>query len=297
MSKEKQSNIEEYHLNKHQPGQDQFRIYDLNTYLGKNSENTTRPHIHSYYQIIWFYSGVGSHYVDFVKHDVTDQMIFCIARNQVHCFDHHPGYEGVLLHFNETFLAQSDETDFFLKCNLFSSPYQQPGCKIDAATVQKLNTIIQQIKAELEENNEFGRDEIIRAYLKSFLILVQRTKQLSGGQQFASFAADDKRMQLVRFFNLVEQHYKKGLAVNEYARLLHISARTLSDLTSQLINKTPSQMIQERIILEAQRLLTHSSLNINQIGYRMGFDDPSYFVKYFKKHTKMSPSDFRKAIA
>jgi AraC-like DNA-binding protein len=66
---------------------------------------------------------------------------------------------------------------------------------------------------------------------------------------------------------------------------------------NQLLNKTPSQMIQERIILEAQRLLVHSELNVNQIGYRLGFDDPSYFLKYFKKHTKMSPSDFRKAIS
>jgi AraC-like DNA-binding protein len=56
-------------------------------------------------------------------------------------------------------------------------------------------------------------------------------------------------------------------------------------------------MIQERIILEIQRLLLHSDLNINQIGYRLGFDDPSYFVKYFKKHTKISPSEFRKVIS
>lgn len=56
-------------------------------------------------------------------------------------------------------------------------------------------------------------------------------------------------------------------------------------------------MIQERIILEAKRLLLHSELNVNQIGYRLGFDDPSYFVKYFKKYTHQSPSEFRKSIS
>lgn len=156
---------------------------------------------------------------------------------------------------------------------------------------------IQQLKGELAESNPFGRNEIIRAYLKSVLILVQRSKNAYNIQQPDSFTADDKRIQLVKFFNLVEEHYKEGLTINEYARKLNISTRTLSDLTNQQVNKTPSQMIQERIILEAQRLLVHSNLNINQIGFRMGFDDPSYFVKYFKKHTKMSPSDFRKTIA
>lgn len=56
-------------------------------------------------------------------------------------------------------------------------------------------------------------------------------------------------------------------------------------------------MIQERIVLEAKRLLLHSEQNINQIGYTLGFEDPSYFVKYFKKHTKISPSAFKKSIS
>lgn len=240
---------------------------------------------------------MGKHYVDFISHEVNDQMIFFIAKNQVHYFDKNIEYEGFLLHFNETFLGQDDETDFFLKCNLFNNPYQQPYCRVDTSTISKLDINIQQLKGELAESNPFGRNEIIRAYLKSVLILVQRSKNAYNIQQPDSFTADDKRIQLVKFFNLVEEHYKEGLTINEYARKLNISTRTLSDLTNQQVNKTPSQMIQERIILEAQRLLVHSNLNINQIGFRMGFDDPSYFVKYFKKHTKMSPSDFRKTIA
>lgn len=101
----------------------------------------------------------------------------------------------------------------------------------------------------------------------------------------------------MKFINLIDENYKKGYSVAEYARLLHISSRSLSDLTQQQINKTPSQMIQERIILEAQRLLLYSNLNINQVGYRLGFDDASYFVKYFKKYTGVSPSEFKKSVS
>ncbi|WP_200814401.1 AraC family transcriptional regulator [Parabacteroides sp. Marseille-P3160] len=117
----------------------------------------------------------------------------------------------------------------------------------------------------------------------------------NGEQSF--FQINEKRTQLIRFINLIDENYQKGLTITEYAQLLHISTRTLSDLTNQLLGKSPSLMIQERIILEAQRMLLYSELNVNQIEYRLGFDDPSYFVKYFKKHTKVSPSEFRKSIS
>ena len=111
------------------------------------------------------------------------------------------------------------------------------------------------------------------------------------------FFADEKRLNLTRFVNLVEENYTQGLTVNEYAQRLTLSPRTLANLTNELLGKSPSLLIQERIILEAQRLLLHSSLHINQIAFRLGFEDASYFVKYFKKHLRLSPTDFRKATA
>ena len=161
-----------------------------------------------------------------------------------------------------------------------------------------LNEYLKQIERELACENNFGKEELLRAYLKSFLIQIQRRRNEfeKNGEQ-SSFQINEKRTQLIRFINLIDENYQKGLTITEYAHLLHISTRTLSDLTNQLLGKSPSLMIQERIILEAQRMLLYSELNVNQIGYRLGFDDPSYFVKYFKKHTKVSPSEFRRSIS
>jgi AraC-like DNA-binding protein len=291
--------INEYHLNRNQPDKPQFAIHDLNDYLKKNKGNTTRPHIHSFYQIIWFKSGEGRHFVDFKAYEVFKNTVFFIAKSQVHYFDHHTHYKGVLIHFNETFLVQSDnETDFFLKYNIFSSPYQQPFCGIDKSMDRILDEYTRQIKRELAHEDTFGREELLRAYLKLFLIQIQRKKNESEQSEGSAHSApDEKRMQLAKFISLVDEHYNQGLTVAEYANLLYISPRTLSDITRQALNKTPSLMIQERIILEAQRLLLHSNLNVNQIGYRLGFDDPSYFIKYFKKHTQVSPSAFRKSVS
>ena len=195
-------------------------------------------------------------------------------------------------------MQKDTELDFLLKCNLFNNPYQQPSCCVGSGIEDILDQYIRQIMTELQSRDTFGQEELLRVYLKAFLIQVQRRKNEFDQNNRQSYTVvDEKRLQLMEFVNLVNENYNKGCTVSEYARKMHVSTRTLSDLTSQQLNKTPSQMIQERIILEAQRLLLHSNLNVGQVGYRLGFDDPSYFVKYFKKHTNTSPSDFRKSIA
>ncbi|WP_310993985.1 helix-turn-helix domain-containing protein [Aequorivita marina] len=277
----------------------QLAIHDLNEFISKHEGHTTKPHIHSYFQIIWFKQGNGKHFIDFEAHDVIDNTILFVAKNQVHYFDHNTDYQGVLLHFNENFIVQNDnEIDFFLKSNLFNNPYLQPLCALKKPTANIFDEYITQIKREFSNPDEFGKEELLKSYLKAFLIQIQRVKQAcEQTEENTAVVFDEKKIQLVKFINLIDENYIKGFTVSEYAKLLSISSRTLSDLTNQQLNKTPSQMIKERIVLEAQRLLLYSDLNVNQIGYRLGFDDPSYFVKYFKKHTKQSPSEFRKSVS
>lgn len=297
MRKEKKD-INEYHLNQNQPVKSQFAVHNLNEYVNAHKGKTTIPHIHSYYQIIWFKRGLGCHFVDFKEYEVIDNAMFFIDKNQVHYFDDNTDYHGVLIHFNESFIVQKDsEIDFFLKYNLFNSPYQQPSCCVNFDNNKILDEYVALMMKEILNNQEFGKEELLKTYLKAFLIQVQRRKNMLEDQSdIKSVLANDKRVQLMRFVNLIDKNYNKGLSIAEYGKLMNISPRTLSDLVSFSLNKTPSQMIQERIIIEAQRLLLHSDLNVNQIGYRLGFDDPSYFVRYFKKHALASPAEFRKSI-
>lgn len=299
MTTKKDNVINEYHLNRHRPDKPQFAIHDLNSYVKAHRADTAKPHIHSFYQVIWFKRGIGTHFVDFKGYKAGKNVIFFITKNQVHYFDDNTRYEGVLIHFNDAFLMQKERgTDFFLKCNLFNNPYQQPFCCIGEDMSSVLDGYILQIKKELEHNDVFGKEALLRNCLESFLIQVQREKnELHRDHNDTPFALDEKREQLIKFIKLIDENYNKGLTVREYARLLFVSSRTLSDLTRRLLNKTPSQMIQDRIILEAQRLLLYSNLNVNQVGYRLGFDDPSYFVKYFRKHTGISPTEFRKFVS
>ena len=290
--------LAEYHLHRHEPGKLPFAIYDLNEYLQRNLGEASKPHIHSFYQLIWFRSGSGRHFVDFKAYAVAPHTLFFIEKNQVHYFDENAGYQGVLIHFNERFLnRQDDEMDFWATCDLFHNGYRPPLCNITRPFEAVLEDHIRQINNEWPHTGAFGNAELQSLYLKALLIQVQRERNKQEQQAgTVPFAIDEKRALLLQFAGLLNEHYHKGLRITDYARLMHISTRTLSELTGQLLAKTPSLMLQERRILEAQRLLLHSRLNINQVGYRLGFEDPSYFVKYFKKHTRTSPSAFRRSV-
>lgn len=298
MSRKVAEKIAEYHLNLHQPRKLQFALHELGAYLREHGDNASKPHIHSFYQVIWFKKGRGKHFVDFKEYDVADNAIFFIAKNQVHYFDHRSDYSGILIHFNEAFLVRENtETELFLKFNLFNNPYQQPFCCVGSGINGVLDEYVRMMKEELSAAGAFAQEELLRSYLKAFLIQVQRRKSGFEASARPGMQVDEKRMQLLRFVNLVEENYKKGFTVADFAKMTHISTRTLSDLTMQLTGKSPSAIIRERIVLEAQRMLLHSGNNISQIAFRLGFDDPSYFVKYFKKHTRLSPSEFRKSIS
>jgi AraC-like DNA-binding protein len=104
----------------------------------------------------------------------------------------------------------------------------------------------------------------------------------------------DERFHIVRKFNLlVELHFKAEHSVSFYADLLFKSPKTLSNLFAIFNQKTPSQIIQERITVEAKRLLCYTDKSVKHITFELGFEDVSYFSSFFKKNTGLSPSDFR----
>ena len=99
--------------------------------------------------------------------------------------------------------------------------------------------------------------------------------------------------QLRRFEQLLDAHFQTHKSVRAYAGLLHLTANHLNVLCRQRLGKTASQLIHERVVTEARRLLRHSALPVGEVGYALGFDDPSYFGRYFRKYAGQSPEAFR----
>lgn len=287
--KDNSTKIAQYHLHKASPKKLQFEVYDLKDYRVKNVEKAANPHSHSYYQIIWFFNKGGTHTVDFKTYDINENTILFISKDQIHYFDDNLDVPGWLIHFNESFFMHTD-VDIFLKYNIFKAQ-QSPCYAMDFEAIETAKNHMALILNELDKRSRFGFEDIVRFLLKCLLINLERAhlKDLNEKLEFTS----PYELQFFKFKELIEENYKNGFSVSDYANLLHISSKTLTTITKNIANKPPSQIISERIILEAKRLLKFTSLQIGEVAYRVGFDDPSYFIKYFKRHVLESPSRYR----
>jgi AraC-like DNA-binding protein len=133
--------------------------------------------------------------------------------------------------------------------------------------------------------------EMLRSLLKRLLIISTRLLK----EDLHDPAMDTTKLDLVRSYHLlVEQHFKVYHQVQDYAKLLYKSPKTLSNLFAKHIGKSPLQIINERIILEAKRLLTYSTKSADEIAHELGYSDAAHFSRFFKKQTESSPSAFRK---
>lgn len=290
----KEKQIEKYHYQKDKPTERQFDIYDLSEYYQKNSGHSSRPHTHSFYQIILFKSNKGKHFIDFQDYSIKENRLFFIAKNQVHYFENRSDYKGYLLHFNESFIL-SNETDFnfFLTYKIFNNS-EEPFFQIPNVLENQIINYFTQIKIESDNKTEFGNKSILSNLLKSMLLTIEREKRKS---RRINNPQINQNSTFLKFRDLLENNFNKNWSVTDFANELSISSKTLNSITKSEMGKTVSQVIIDRIILESKRKLTHSNAYINQIAYDLGFKDPYYFVKYFKKHVKCSPSEFRKSLS
>ena len=151
------------------------------------------------------------------------------------------------------------------------------------------------IEKELTQRNSFGFEEIIRFLLKAFLINLERIHKNNPDDKFE--INNLYELQFLKFKELVEENYKNGLSVKQYAEALNISTKTLGTITKSAVNKSPLKLISERMVLEAKRLLKFTTYQIGEVAYKIGFDDASYFVKFFKRNVGNSPKDYRKNSA
>jgi AraC-like DNA-binding protein len=156
----------------------------------------------------------------------------------------------------------------------------------------------QQQKFELLANMFVGemntadliQHEMLLVLLKRLIVSVTR---LARDSSFSEPVSEEK-FNLFRKFNLlVEAHFRSEHSVSYYAQRLNKSPKTLSNLFALYHDKTPSQVIQERILIEAKRLLSYTDKSAKQITFDLGFEDSAYFSAYFKKHTNLSPLEFR----
>ena len=197
-----------------------------------------------------------------------------------------------VLRFNRPFycINHNNEDD----CNgiLFFGASQVPIVNLPEQQIEKFDTIWKQLNDEMQLIDDLQMD-MIRHIIKQLVISCTRLYK----NQMQIMDMEKCRLDIVREFNfLVEMHYKTKHSVMEYAGMLNKAPKTLSNLFLQYNQTAPLQIIQERILLEAQRLLLYSDRTIKDITYELGFEDIQTFSRFFKNKKGVSPTDFRQKI-
>jgi len=203
----------------------------------------------------------------------------------------HPGTAPLTwLSFNRAFYCIHTH-DAEVSCNglLFFGSNDKPLLRPDASQSEELAGILHDLSIEMDRNDRF-QEEVLRLLLKRFIINCTRLAR----RQFIPQEATEHSYDLIRRYNvLIEQHFKQYHRVQDYARLLHRAPKTLANIFARHRQKTPLQVIADRLLLEAQRYLLYTTLSVKEIGHELGFENASAFSRFFKLHTGMSCLQFK----
>lgn len=195
--------------------------------------------------------------------------------------------------FNREFYCISDH-DSEVSCNgiLFFGTQDIPIITISKDQLNKFNLLHDMFIEEFSTPDNIQGD-MLQMLLKRLIIMSTRLAK----EQLIVKSLGNDQIDTVRKFNfLVDMHYKTKRRVSDYADLLHKSPKTLSNLFSIYNQKSPQQIILDRIALEAKRLINFTDKQNQEIAYELGFNDPAHFSRFFKKMTHMTPSEYRENL-
>lgn len=269
-----------------------FFIDHMPDFLYTGDIDDGMPHVHTFYEILWFQEGTGTHFVDFQEYPVSPGSIFFLTPGQVHHFDGSNAYKGLAIKLCTDFMqSRGEDSDLFVKYDLFHTFDTAPYYVIDNGTAEQLQALVESMEEELKTGKGIGHVDMLRSLLKIFLIKVHRYGRKTGELRLDGLKPAHKLF--VQFRRMLEKDFTTKHTVQEYADVLNVSVRTLNKCVNECSGRSPLAFITDRIMLEAKRQVRYSHLMIKEIAYNLGYEDPSYFVKLFKRQTGMLPSVFR----
>ncbi len=272
----------------------EFELLDIDQLYSNCEELMTSAHRTDFYQILWFQKGRPLHLVDFHPVQVEPNTILFLNKSIVQRFDIKRNFEGKAILFTDEFFCRSDDdTKFLRRTVLFNDLFSIPLIDINEYD-QTFRVLFEQIALELNQLKDPYQVEILKSSLKNLLL---HSERIWRKQDFTEVQKSSELEYVMLFKDLLEKNFHMQKQVADYAGQLYITPKKLNKATSSVLGKSPKQMIDERIVLEAKRLLAHSNQNTKEIGFHLGFDEPTNFIKYFKKHQNQTPLEFRERFS
>lgn len=253
-------------------------VHGLQSYLERAGAAALRSHRHEFWQVIRF-EGSGTHHVDLQAHRYRAGSVLVLAEGAIHRFSDTMN-RGTMLHFPASFFGRSPQDArrlLRLRTLASAAPIVTPSGADGGRCAELVVWLIE------EQARQPHDAQVQHATLHSLMLLFMRN----------SPDASPEQSDYLRFLELVEEQYKERPSIADVARALQLSTKRLYATTAAARGLSPGKVIDHRLILEAKRRLVHSSEPVSSIAFSLGFTDPAYFARFFRKHTGQSPRSFR----
>ncbi|MCI0920565.1 helix-turn-helix domain-containing protein [Sphingobacterium rhinopitheci] len=262
----------------------EIMVEDLAGYLVRN-KNLVFPHRHNFYHFVLFTKGSGFHVIDFQRFDVCPGQIYFMIPGQIHSWEFEGEMDGYIVNFDkDLFKNLLLRPDYLSNFSFFSGLVRDEVVQVDSSKLEAVIAVLERMRQQVDD-----RDFSSISLLYLFHLLEGKREG-----SIANEANVYNHTLLRNFLALIELNYKKLRLPKEYASLLYITPNHLNALCKELLGESAGEIIRNRIVLEAKRLLVIRDFSIAEIAYELNFSDNSYFTKFFKKIEGVTPEEFRK---
>jgi len=269
----------------------EFYANNFSSHLEKYHASITKPHKHDFYLIVLFTSGEGIHEVDFDSYPIKRGALFLMNPGQTHHWEFTEKAKGFIFFHSKDFYNVS-----FLNKNIdnypfFYTSYNLPFLQIKEKELDLFIHFFIVICEEFELNN-FMRHQKLALIVD--LLYIEITRLYIKNEQNNIHKTEKSVAWFRKLEQLIDQKFLTMKKASDYAFELNVSAKHLNKVVINTVGKTTTDLIHQRILLEAKRLLTHGELTVQEIAFELGYEDVSYFSRLFKKKCGVSPSVFSK---
>lgn len=268
-----------------------FYASTIQDHLFCNHSRIEKPHKHDFCAVFLFTKGSGIHEIDFQSYEIKPGALFFLYPGQTHSWDLSDDIDGYLFFHSKEFYDLGYVTNSIKDYPFFDSNHTEKCFYLDKETVLQFETILKDILDEYKSSN-WKRKQLILSYLTQLYIKIYRFIEEVSSVEFNQL----RHYQFIfnEFESLLEKYYVNEKLASDYARKLNISQKHLNRVVKSVTTKTTTDIILDRIILEAKRNLIYTDDSFGKIATKLGYEDYTYFSKIFKKRVGVSPSEFLK---
>ncbi len=263
-------------------------IQELYKRVSESNFDLSKPHRIDFHALIIVFEGESKHTLDFKEEILSPGTILPVTKGQVHSFNKKLTIKGYVIGFEESFITQniSDKNLFH-----FLQIYHTSNIQIGKESINSLKPILLLIENLLKDVDVNLKSEIIHS---TFMTLLFQIKRLACNQH--TFFDSERFKNFYLFKELIIKHYSQIHNAKDYAKKLNVSYNYLNEICKEIVNKTAKEFIDSWLLLEIKRNISEKKYTSQEIAFKMGFKEPSNFIRFFKKYTKTTPLQFQEKL-